>query len=114
MTTESRVRIAEVIDYLNGRLRARGLHVEKLVLFGSHARGRADEESDIDLAVVSGDFRNQDIFARVELTREAEMETVLKFIVPMDLVLMTPEEYESRTSPVAAYAREGKVIYEAQ
>ncbi|MCX6843222.1 MAG: nucleotidyltransferase domain-containing protein [candidate division WOR-3 bacterium] len=106
--------IAEVIDYLSGRLRARGLHVEKLVLFGSHARGRADDESDIDLAVVSGDFRNQDIFARVELTREAEMETVLRFIVPMDLVLMTPEEYESRTSPVAAYAREGKVIYEAQ
>ena len=108
------IRIVEVIDYLSGCLRARGLHVEKLVLFGSHARGRADDESDIDLAVVSGDFRDKDIFARVELTREAEMETVFKFIVPMDLVLMTPEEYESRTSPVAAYARDGKVIYDAR
>jgi predicted nucleotidyltransferase len=104
------IRIAEVIDDLRQRLSAAGVRVERLVLFGSRAHGRADAESDVDLAVVSSDFRGKDIFDRVELTRVAEMETVLKFVVPLDLVLMTPEEFESRTSPIAAYAREGKDV----
>jgi predicted nucleotidyltransferase len=30
--------------------------VDQAVLFGSHARGRADEWSDVDLAVISPDF----------------------------------------------------------
>jgi predicted nucleotidyltransferase len=104
------VAIAEVIDDLKRRLATAGVRVERLVLFGSRARGREDAESDIDLAVVSSDFRDKDIFERVELTRVAEMETVFKFHVPLDLILMTPEEFGSRTSPVAAVAREGKEV----
>jgi uncharacterized protein len=104
------VAIAEVVDYLKRRLGEDGVHVERLVLFGSRARGRADDESDIDLAVVASDFRGKDIFERVELTRVAEMDTVFRFHVPLDLILMTPEEFESRTSPVAAVAREGKEV----
>jgi len=104
------VAIAEVIDFLKRRLAEDGVHVERLVLFGSRARGRADAESDIDLAVVSSDFRGKDIFERVELTRVAEMDTIFKFHVPLDLILMTPEEFQSRSSPVAAVAREGKNV----
>ncbi|MBN1459681.1 MAG: nucleotidyltransferase domain-containing protein [Armatimonadetes bacterium] len=102
--------IAEVIGFLKQQLDAAGVRVERLVLFGSRARGRADDESDIDLAVVSSDFRNKDIFERVELTRVAEMETVFKFHVPLDLILMTPEEFASRSSSIAAVAREGKDV----
>lgn len=102
--------IAEVIDYLMWQLSAAGVRVERLVLFGSRARGRADAESEIDLAVVSSDFRDKDIFERVELTRVAEMDTVFKFHVPLDLILMTPEEFSSRTSLVAAVAREGQDV----
>jgi predicted nucleotidyltransferase len=104
------VAIAEVVDYLRQRLGTAGVRVERLVLFGSRAQGRADAESDIDLAVVSSDFCGKDIFERVELTRVAEMDTVFKYLVPLDLILMTPEEFESRTSPVAAVAREGKDV----
>ena len=99
--------IVEVITYLGRALRRRGLHIEKLILFGSHARGQAHDESDIDIAVVSSDFEGKDIFERVELTAEAEAETIKKFIVPIDIVMFTPAEYESATSPVAAFVREG-------
>ena len=33
-----------------------GVHVDGVILFGSHARGTATEESDIDLAILSRDF----------------------------------------------------------
>jgi predicted nucleotidyltransferase len=33
-----------------------GIHVQQVILFGSHARGEAHEDSDIDLLIVSSDF----------------------------------------------------------
>jgi len=34
----------------------KGLHIQKMILFGSYACDRAHPESDIDIAVVSSDF----------------------------------------------------------
>ena len=33
-----------------------GLHIEKAIIFGSYAKGKADKWSDIDIALVSKDF----------------------------------------------------------
>ncbi len=102
--------VAVVLDYLRKVLIAQGLRVEKLVLFGSQASGTAREDSDIDVAVVSPDFRDRDIFARVEMTAKAGKDTIMEFVVPLDLVMLTPEEYESRSSPIASFARDGVEI----
>jgi len=37
-------------------LEAQNIHVQRAILFGSHALGRANEWSDIDIALVSDDF----------------------------------------------------------
>jgi predicted nucleotidyltransferase len=103
--------VAAVITFLGAALRKSGLHVEKLVLFGSHAQGEARQDSDIDIAIVSPDFQGKDIFDRSRLVMAAELATVGKFIVPLDLVMLTPGEYESRSSPIASFAREGEVVY---
>lgn len=102
--------VAVILDYLRKVLTAQGLRVEKLVLFGSQARGTAREDSDIDVAVVSPDFQDKDIFDRVEMTAKAGKDTITKFVVPLDLVMLTPEEYESRSSPIASFAHEGVEI----
>jgi uncharacterized protein len=102
--------VAVVLDYLRQALLAQGLRIEKLVLFGSQAKGTAREESDIDVAVVSPDFRDKDIFDRVDMTAKAGSDTIMKFIVPLDLVMLTPEEYESRSTPIASFAHEGEEI----
>ena len=39
--------------------------VKKVILFGSHATGKAGQWSDIDLAIVSNDFKNIDLFQRL-------------------------------------------------
>lgn len=46
-------------------------HAEYAILFGSYARGDADDDSDIDVVVVGGDgFHATDIFAFGEDLRE--------------------------------------------
>lgn len=46
-------------------------HAEYAILFGSYARGDADDDSDIDVIVVGGDgFHPTDIFAFGEDLRE--------------------------------------------
>jgi len=44
----------EIIEEIRAVARTRG--VDKVVLFGSRARGTNAERSDVDLAVVGGDF----------------------------------------------------------
>jgi predicted nucleotidyltransferase len=48
------------------QLLEKGLKVEAIVLFSSHARGTAYEDSDIDLAVISPDFEDLPMYRRQE------------------------------------------------
>lgn len=74
-------------------------HVEKVILFGSRARGDYKERSDIDLAFLGG---NSSEFI---LTVDEETSTLLKFDV---VDLEKPVRKELRES----IEREGMVIYE--
>jgi predicted nucleotidyltransferase len=85
-------------------LKEKGLKVSKIIIFGSQAKGMASAESDIDIVIVSEDFRRKNIFKRANLTKDAEIRTIKKFMIPLDIITMTPEEYENRTSLMAEYA----------
>jgi predicted nucleotidyltransferase len=69
-TSELEAAIADFIARLH-----KGLRVEVVILYGSHAAGTPHQWSDIDLAVVSPDFegvpmwRRQEIIARLTLDR---------------------------------------------
>ncbi|MBM3404887.1 MAG: nucleotidyltransferase domain-containing protein [Bacteroidetes bacterium] len=82
-----------VITDLRNSLNESGIKIENLVLFGSHVSGTAREESDIDLIIVSNDFKGKDLFDRCNMTLAAEMKTRKRFLVSMDILTMTPEEY---------------------
>jgi hypothetical protein len=41
----------------------------------------------------------------------AEFRTIKKFMVPLDIITLTPEEYEYRTSFAAEYAHEDEIVY---
>ena len=45
---------AEVLDEITKRL-AESMHPERIYLFGSHAAGNADQDSDVDLLAVVRD-----------------------------------------------------------
>lgn len=87
----------QVIDEIC--LLAQKYHIQKVILFGSRARGNYKRTSDIDLAVKGGDFE------RFSLDVEEETTTLLKYdIVDLERELQ-PELLES-------IWREGKVLYE--
>jgi len=48
--------IRDIIDKYIRALEKERIHVQRAVLFGSHAYGKADEWSDIDIALVSDAF----------------------------------------------------------
>ena len=87
-----------------------GFDPEKIILFGSFARGTADRDSDVDLLVVkpvSGSRRKE---------RLAMREALRGVGLAKDIVLVTPEEvarYGNLPGTVLRPAlREGRVLYE--
>lgn len=87
------------------------VHPQRIILFGSQARGTADGRSDVDLLVICP-IRGE----RQEM--ELSMERSLRGLrLPRDLVLLSPEEFERDRHIPGTVARpaslEGKVLYDA-
>lgn len=83
---------------------------DRVILFGSYARGDAGEHSDVDFLVIA-----QSDMPRFKRSRE-----LYKLFRPypfgMDVLVYTPEEIEQgKQSPlsfVSTALREGKILYE--
>ena len=83
---------------------------ERVILFGSHARGTAGPGSDVDLLVVmrlSGSRRRAATAIDVALFGSG---------IPKDILVATPEDLERSRHQVSTVlrpaVREGKVLYE--
>jgi predicted nucleotidyltransferase len=82
---------------------------ERIILFGSQARGDAGPDSDVDLLVVMP-FRGS------KRTKCLEILRVLRGIpVPVDIIVTSPEEFAWRKDVVGTIewpaSKEGKVLY---
>lgn len=98
------------VRYFEEQLKAKKMSITKIILFGSHARGTASVDSDVDIVLISSDFGKKNIYKRLEMIKEAEIATIKKFMIPLDIVMMTPEEFTSGSSLVSVFAKNGKVL----
>jgi predicted nucleotidyltransferase len=64
----------EIVSYVN-RLRQDGLTIEKIIIFGSHARNKAKPWSDIDLCIVSRKFGADRFAERIWLMKRRNLDT---------------------------------------
>lgn len=91
------------------RVIVRRFDPERIILFGSHARGTAGPDSDVDLLVVmevDGSTRR----------KAAEIGAALHdFTLPKDIIVTTPAEFAWRKDVVGTIerpaVREGRVLY---
>ena len=83
---------------------------EKIILYGSAARGQLTEDSDIDILIIKR--TNKDMFDRI-----GEVLDLLKDIpLPIEPIVLTPEEFRKMIDEDRLYAevilKEGKTLYE--
>ncbi len=99
----------ETLNELRRRL-VDGFHPNKIILFGSQARGTADDRSDVDILVVC-EIPNGRRALALAMDR-----TLWGLRLPRDIVVLTPEEFERDRHIPGTIARpaslEGRVLYE--
>jgi len=104
-STGSRIGVDEIVRRI-----VDAVEPERVILFGSAARGDAGPDSDLDLMVVkAGDYRTRPMAVRV---RRAVGDAGR----PIDVVVVRPDDLERfRDTPGLVYRsalREGQVVYE--
>jgi predicted nucleotidyltransferase len=107
-TTKKPLSVPERIDRMVKQI-VKKFHPDKIILFGSHARGDAGPDSDVDLLVV---------MPVQESITEQRLE--IKLALPdlpvrVDVIVTTPEDFAWRKDIVGTIewpaTREGKVLY---
>jgi predicted nucleotidyltransferase len=83
-----------------------GVHACRIILFGSYAKGLQHDGSDIDIAVISDDFKGMDYWKRIDVLSKA----IYEVFEPIEAVAFTSEDWENSDSGIGAYAKDGIVV----
>ena len=82
----------EVLDRYKQMLKQLGINPARVIVFGSHARGRAGKHSDIDVVVISEDFADMNLRERLEILGIA----AARIMEPVQAWGYTSEEFDAR------------------
>jgi len=97
------------IEELSHRI-IKEFHPEKIVLFGSYARGVPTMDSDVDLLIILP-------FTGRSVNKSVEIRLRVRPSFPVDLIVRTPEKVRERLEMGDEFMREilekGNVLYEA-
>jgi len=99
----------QLLDEMVQRIVAR-FHPDRIILFGSYAKGTPTTDSDLDILIVmpvKGSRRSKANEIDLALSDRT---------IPIDLIVVTPEQFERQKDVVGtivrAAAREGRTVYE--
>jgi predicted nucleotidyltransferase len=99
----------ETIQKIKERL-VSNFHPQRIIIFGSQARGTADDRSDVDILVICN-FEGKRRHLMLEMDRALNGLKLAR-----DIVILTPDEFERDRYIPGTIARpawlEGKVLYE--
>jgi predicted nucleotidyltransferase len=106
--TRSPVVDEELLETISTRI-AEAIRSQKIILFGSWARGERDAHSDIDLLIIhESDLPRPQRYAQVR-------RLFWGMGIPIDILAYTPEEFERYQAVPGSFthtvAHEGKVLY---
>ena len=105
-----RERVGEIAKAIRAFLKNKGIKVDKIILFGSYAKGNNSKGSDLDIAIVSSDFNGKDIFQKADMLKGLHWYLVERFMFPFDIVSLSREEWQGSSSLIVDFVKEGKVL----
>lgn len=87
--------------------------IEKIILFGSYAKGNAKRHSDVDIAVISPVFKGMNEFERIKLLLDFAHQVEHNPPIDIETFGYTPEEYEqaSHFDFLGTIKETGKIVY---
>ncbi len=101
--------VEEILQEMVRRI-VEAVHPDKIILFGSYARGEANENSDIDLMVVAPSD------APLHRRTGPVLRALRGILFPKDVIWYTPEEIDDwrgvRSHLVSRVMDEGRLLYE--
>lgn len=89
----------------------KNISVDKIVIYGSYASGDATIDSDIDVMVVSKDFRGKDIFQKVAMVRGIHRDIIKQINKPVDLLYYSDEEWKKSGSIIVNIAKNKGIVF---
>ncbi len=100
--------INKVIEQITTHFR-----VDKIILFGSYAKGTAHDESDVDIAVISSEFTAKSVFANVRKIKEK----IQLFEPYLQLFAFSSQDFNEETFIDPSFIREikrtGRILFSA-
>lgn len=84
--------IKNVVEQYLKELKKLGVAVERVILYGSHAKGTAKPHSDIDLVIIAKDLSKWPPIERLQMLSRA----TLHIDAPLEVLGYTPDEIKQR------------------
>jgi len=84
--------VKRIIEKYRQELKNLNINSQKIILYGSYAKGNPREDSDIDLIVISDDFKDMNLRERLEILGIAAG----RVFEPIEALGYTPKEIKQK------------------
>ena len=98
--------VLNIVNEFKQALSHKGIHIDRIILYGSYASGTQREDSDIDLVVISDSFKEMDYWQRIDVMADA----ISDIFKPIEAVAMTNEEWNTKAFMATEYASNGVLV----
>jgi predicted nucleotidyltransferase len=103
-------RVTQIAELIKNLLKDRDITVDKIIIFGSYAKGNYTKDSDLDIAVISQDFNEKDVFQKAEMLKGLKWTLVEKFEIAVDIVPVSLQQWQESSSLVVDFIKEGEIL----
>ena len=104
----------KIINILKRRIN-KAVNPDKIILFGSYARGKANEASDIDIFVIKNISKDEMKTIKRKIRKEIR-DVIIDYMIDIDIFVDSQERFEYRISEIKDQfymdiKNQGKLIY---
>ena len=98
--------VLNIVEQFKRNITQKGIHIDRIILYGSYADNTQRPDSDIDLVVISDSFKNMDYWQRIDILAD----TISDIFQPIEAIGMTNEEWNNKAFMAAEYAQHGIIL----